>query len=1382
MEKVVSTKKLRLGLDIGTNSVGYALLDENNKLVKKNGHTFWGVRMFEEAKTAKDRGGYRKGRRRLARRKERVNIIRNLFSKEIYNVDKTFFERLDDSFYYKEDKRNLNVYNLFTDTYTDKDFYHDYPTIFHLRKAMMNEDKKFDIRMLYLVISHIVKYRGNFLYSGEEFSTTDFTSVRDFFDNFNNVLAEIENEFDENEDFDAVYTERITNIDDEFFLKLQNIIVNVRGISNKKTELLKLFSVNKKSIYNELIIPLLAGTIKVNVSNLSIVKANKYPKVETSLASEELESQIEEAITTIPELKDIFDMILEVKAISDFYFINKILSGSNSISEAMVKIYDAHASDLDRLQNFIRKYDSKSFNEIFRTNSKDLNNYPAYIGFNNVHNNPERFKHSSREDFYAYIKKKIEAIKNVESEDEKKYFLDKIDDNDFLLRQNSNQNGAFPMQLHLSELKQILNNQAKYYPFLNEIEDGYSVKDKIILTFKYKIPYYVGPLNKESEYSWVVRSNDKIYPWNFDKVVNIDETAQKFILRMQNKCSYLKGDNYCLPKNSLLFSEYNCLNYLNKLQINGKVIDYEVKMKLFNDLFLKEKQPTKKRIVEYLKANYGDVTTTTSKEIPEVTCNMASYIKMKEIFKDSFEDRKEDIENIIKDITMFEDKSILEKRLEKIYKLDKEKIKQIKGLNYKDYGRLSKKLLSGIQAIDPSTGEVKGTVIEIMRKTNLNLQEILYLNNYRLIDEIDKYNEQFSCDSTQTVEDYIEDNLIISPSFKRSLIQSFTIIEEIERIFHRKIDEYYVEVTRTNKDKRKNTTSRYDKIKDLFKNCNELASYNVDITKLDSELDSKKNELKSDILFLYFTQLGKCMYSLENIDINDLATNYKYDIDHIYPQSIIKDDSLNNRVLVNKTKNAKKTDNFLFDSGVLNPKAEGFYKKLLDLDLITKEKYRRLTQKEMSQEELDGFVNRQLVSTNQSVKGLIQLLKDYHNVDEKNIIYSKGENVSDFRNLFKLIKSRTANNFHHAHDAYLNVVVGGILNKYYSSRRFYEFKDLERIKNENESINPERLFQKKVLYANNKVIWNRDENIARIKHDLYKRFDINETYKTYNPNEMYSKVTILPKGNEGSVPFQTTTPRSDVIKYGGITSNKFSRYVIVEALDKKGKLTILEAIPKTACSNEHTLEKDITNYLSSLDEYKKYISFKVVNFNIKANVVIEDGNLKYIITGKTGNQYVLQNVLDRFFSYNAMTTIKKIDKYLENEKMKCLMDKNEDSIIVSPKRKKYQEIILTKNELNELLKEIKTIYSKNIYSFSAMLSIVDNIDISKVFKIEELITLCNNLLQLLKTNERKSSDLSLIGMSKNSGTFYLGKKLKPGMKFVWESITCYYKKVIYEVK
>lgn len=33
-------KQLRLGLDLGTSSVGWALLDENNKIIKKNGHSF----------------------------------------------------------------------------------------------------------------------------------------------------------------------------------------------------------------------------------------------------------------------------------------------------------------------------------------------------------------------------------------------------------------------------------------------------------------------------------------------------------------------------------------------------------------------------------------------------------------------------------------------------------------------------------------------------------------------------------------------------------------------------------------------------------------------------------------------------------------------------------------------------------------------------------------------------------------------------------------------------------------------------------------------------------------------------------------------------------------------------------------------------------------------------------------------------------------------------------------------------------------------------------------------------------------------------------------------------------------------------------------------
>ena len=44
-----------IGIDLGTDSCGFCLCDENSHIVKKNGKYLWGARLFEEAKDAKDR-------------------------------------------------------------------------------------------------------------------------------------------------------------------------------------------------------------------------------------------------------------------------------------------------------------------------------------------------------------------------------------------------------------------------------------------------------------------------------------------------------------------------------------------------------------------------------------------------------------------------------------------------------------------------------------------------------------------------------------------------------------------------------------------------------------------------------------------------------------------------------------------------------------------------------------------------------------------------------------------------------------------------------------------------------------------------------------------------------------------------------------------------------------------------------------------------------------------------------------------------------------------------------------------------------------------------------------------------------------------------------
>ena len=265
----------------------------------------------------------------------------------------------------------------------------------------------------------------------------------------------------------------------------------------------------------------------------------------------------------------------------------------------MVKQYKDHQNDLKLLKKTIKSYLPEKYSECFRINREGLNNYPKYIGMNFVSSKkPERFKHCTREQFYQYINSLFKKIDSEQCNNDINYILNKIDNNDFLLRQNSDKNGSIPMQLNLNEMIVILNNQEEHYSFLKKItSDGISNKEKIISIFKYVIPYYIGPLNSKSDRSWIVRNEEKIYPWNLEKVVDVESTAVKFIENMQRKCTYLKGENdYCLPKNSIIFSKFNCLSYLNKIRINDLLINSNLKKEIFNNVFLKKKKPTEKDI------------------------------------------------------------------------------------------------------------------------------------------------------------------------------------------------------------------------------------------------------------------------------------------------------------------------------------------------------------------------------------------------------------------------------------------------------------------------------------------------------------------------------------------------------------------------------------------------------------------------------------------------------------------------------------------------------------------------------------------------------------------------------------------------------------------
>ena len=99
-----------LGLDVGTASVGYCVIDENGKLFKINRkgdtgnnkrNSLWGVRTFKSGEPAKGCRINRSTRRRYSRTHTRILELRKIMSDMVCKVDENFFSRLDESFLWK---------------------------------------------------------------------------------------------------------------------------------------------------------------------------------------------------------------------------------------------------------------------------------------------------------------------------------------------------------------------------------------------------------------------------------------------------------------------------------------------------------------------------------------------------------------------------------------------------------------------------------------------------------------------------------------------------------------------------------------------------------------------------------------------------------------------------------------------------------------------------------------------------------------------------------------------------------------------------------------------------------------------------------------------------------------------------------------------------------------------------------------------------------------------------------------------------------------------------------------------------------------------------------------------------------------------------------
>ena len=907
----MNNKPYSIGLDIGTNSVGWAVITDDYKVPSKKmkvlGNTdkhfikknLLGALLFDEGTTAEDRRLKRTARRRYTRRKNRLRYLQEIFAEEMSKVDSSFFHRLDDSFLVPEDKRG-SKYPIFATLAEEKEYHKQFPTIYHLRKQLADSKEKADLRLIYLALAHMIKYRGHFLYEESfDIKNNDIQKI------FNEFISIYDNTFEgkalsgQNAQVEAIFTDKISK-------------------SAKRERVLKLFPDEKST-------GLFSEFLKLIVGNQADFKKHfdLEEKAPLQFSKDTYDEDLENLLGQIGD--DFADLFLVAKKLYDAILLSGILTVTDPstkapLSASMIDRYENHQKDLAALKQFIKTNLPEKYDEVFSDQSKD--GYAGYIDGK-----------TTQEAFYKYIKNLLSKLEGAD------YFLEKIEREDFLRKQRTFDNGSIPHQIHLQEMNAIIRRQGEHYPFLQENKE----KIEKILTFR--IPYYVGPLARGNrDFAWLTRNSDQaIRPWNFEEIVDQASSAEDFINKMTNYDLYLPEEKV-LPKHSLLYERFAVYNELTKVKFIAEGLrDYQFldsgqKKQIVTQLFKEKRKVTEKDIIHYLHNVDGYDGIELKGIEKQFNASLSTYHDLLKIIKDKefMDDSKNEaiLENIVHTLTIFEDREMIRQRLAQYNSLfDDKVITALTRRHYTGWGKFSAKLINGIYdkqskktildyLIDD--GEINRNFMQLINDDGLSFKEII-----QKAQVVGKTN-----DVKQVVQE-----LPGSPAIKKGILQSVKLVDELVKVMGHKPESIVIEMARENQTTakgKKNSQQRYKRIEDALKNL--APGLDSNILK---EHPTDNIQLQNDRLFLYYLQNGKDMYTGEPLDINQLSS---CDIDHIIPQAFIKDDSLDNRVLTSSKDNRGKSDNV--PSLEIVQKRKAFWQQLLDSKLISERKFNNLTKAE----------------------------------------------------------------------------------------------------------------------------------------------------------------------------------------------------------------------------------------------------------------------------------------------------------------------------------------------------------------------------------------------------------------------------------------------------
>ena len=865
---------------------------------------------------------------------------------------------------------------------------------------------------------------------------------------------------------------------------------------------------------------------------------------------------------------------------------------------------------------------------------------------------------------------------------------------------------------------------------------------------------------------------------------------------MTNNCTYLKNAK-TLPKNSILFSKYLCLNELNNIKINGEQISIPIKKAIFESVYLNNK-PTIKNIAKFLVDNkyYEKGVKITGVDI-NLTGNMSSYLTYKRILGDKVDKYPDMVERCIFFSTIHNDSKMIEESIVEEFVNDKklltmDEVKSLKGIKYNGWGAFSREFLdganikNGLKLCDVH-GEYILSIIDILYNSNQSLQQILFDPKYKFEDAKLMYylDNGIAENSDISYEDIKE--MYCSPSVKRVVWQALGLVEDLIKNTKVIPDKVFIESPRSNTDSKKNerTKSRRDIVVDYYNEAVRVANEKRNMDQLSwikdgiSNCTNKLNNITDDKLaseryYLYFMQLGKCAYTGLPIDFDSIPNKNCYDVDHIIPQCKVKDDSLNNKVLVCQNANKEKSDRYPVP---IEYRQKTLWNALYSSKLMSESKYVRLTRiTEITPEEQEKFVNRQLVETSQITMLVRDILDRYFKLitDKKvELVLSRATNVSEFRKAYHLTKSRDVNDFHHAIDAYLNVVVGNILNQQFNHNYKRVFDN-----GQDKSFNFAKTLERKVL-ANDK------ELLTIIKNEINtNKINISKKLIT-GKGELY-KATIFPASdNDSLIPLKQSKiingkelqPKCDTSKYGGYKTSGTAYFVIVDSYDKKGKK--IRSIENISIFDNVKL----SNGLITMEQIllsKGYINPHLAKINglknavLKVGSLIDFGSYKLRLVGANEREILFHNANQLYVNEQTNDYIKEISMCIEKVNKLCAKEREDkegelERALVSIIEKNTQrlkkanqtnEITIINKEKNIqiyelLINKLSTNPYKNIPRYSSLVNILtlafeDFVNKSLYIQIKVI----NNILHAFQCNALKVdvSNLSyFIGNVKKNG-------------------------------